>query len=329
MSPHNLFIDANTGAVTATPTGGTPSIKVLLGARLTLNCAFHVNGTIAAISNYTSSSLRIAVKKSDDIDSATSLLGLGTWNVTGSGTSTRYVLTVEADSEQLQTAIGDLPEITTRAQLTWEISGQDEPRLSFPFDLTFVNSPARTDDGAPDTTGTAGYAWLIARILAGAGISITGDSGAQTLTLAAARTFGRTTTDTALSDTAWTTLHTIPVEANATYRLEILPIATVPDSRYLRLTGEIPSGAAAHGLWHTLDTAGLQSVPPYAFTATSGDELLTNQSGATATLHAPVQSFLIITGVTAGNITLKARLGFSTASGTYKAGSHYILTKLT
>lgn len=312
MDPITLFVNANTGVVSsALATVTAPNIKVLLGQRLTLKVAFHVAGVIAAIGSYTADSMRLAVKKSDDLDNATSLLPLGTWSVTGSTTSTRYELVVAADSDQLQTTIGDLPEIVTRAQLLWEISTQDEPRLSYPFDITVVNSPARTDDGAPDTTGAAATAWFLTEL-------------AKPASLAIDKSFGRITTDTNAYSGAWTTLFTIPVLAASTYHLDLALFASFTDGAYMRVVGGLITGLTAHGLW-VPDYA--NAVPPYAFNAGSGDELITYVGASPIVLAAPRQSFLLITTTHAGNVIIKARSS-EVANGTIKAGSHYVLTKI-
>jgi hypothetical protein len=331
MQPHTIFVDQITGLATTSPTGPTvPNLKVLLGARLTLNVAFHTSGVIAAITSYTADSLRLAVKKADDIDSTTSLLPLGAWSASGSGTTTRYQLIVELDSEQLQAAIGDNPEITVRAQLEWMISTQTEPRLSFPFDLTIVNSPARSDDGAPDTTGDAGFTWLTSQLAAGTGIKLSNNTETHVATISTGGSFGRVTTDTNAFSAAWTTIFTIPVEANTTYQLECSMIAALDNNDFMRVIGDLISGCTAHGLWAPIYAAdaSVEATPPYTFNAGAGDELIYNLSGTSRTFVSRLQSFLLITTGTAGNIIIKARSN-DAASGVIKAGSHYVLTKLT
>lgn len=329
MDPHTIFVNANTGVVSGSLTTVTaPTVKVLLGQRLHLKVAFHVGGVIAAITNYTADSMRLAMKKSDDLDSPTSLLPLGAWTTTGSTTATRYELVVEADSDQLQTAIGDLGELITRAQLTWEISTQAEPRLSYPFDITVVNSPARTDDGAPDTTGAAAFAWLLTQIAAGVGLKLTSDPEALLATLDIERTFGRVTTDTNAYSGAWTTLFSIPVEAGATYQLDLSLFASFANDASMRVYGELISGATAHGLWAPRHSTGISSSDAHAFTEATYNELVTNAEGAALVMAAAAQRFLIITTSTAGNLLIKAR-STAAADGVIKAGSHWILTKLT
>ncbi len=329
MEPATLFVNAATGVVSSSlTTPVAPVLKVLLGQRLTLRVAFHTAQVIAAITNYTADSMRLAVKKSDDIDSPTSLLPLGAWSVTGSTTATRYEQVVEVDSDQLQTAIGDLPDITLRAQLTWQISTQAEPRLSFPFDLTVVNSPARTDDGAPDTTGAASYAWLVSKLAAGTGLSLTSDTEALVATIAAERSFGRVTADTNAFSGAWTTIFTIPVEAGATYQLDLSIFATLPSAGNMRVVGDLVSGSTAHGFWVPYYSEGTSAFQPYAFNAGVADDLLINVTGSTQLMAARPQRFILITTTNTGSFIIKARSN-QPAAGVIRAGSHYILTKLT
>lgn len=316
MSPHTLFVEQNTGIVSGSVSAvTTPNIKALLGARLTLKVAFHTAGVIAAITSYTADTMRLAVKKADDLDSPTSLLPLGTWSVTGSGTSTRYELVVELDSDQLQAAIGDLPEIVLRGQLQWEISTQDEPRLSYPFDITVINSPARTDDGAPDPAGAETEAWLLAQLATAAALAIP-------------HSFGRVTADTNAFSGAWTTLFTIPVVAAATYKLDLSLIASFTADANMRVVGDLITGATAHGFWlPVIDSGDYAAVEPYAFNAGSADELITNSVSGSGIIAALPQSFILITTSTAGNIIIKARSS-APANGVIKAGSHYLLTRL-
>lgn len=172
MQPQIAFIDANTGVVRAATTGtALPAPFAVLGTQLVMHLGFTVDGTPGAIADYVADSLRISIKAEDDLNSTTSLLGLGVWSTTGTGSGLRYVWKVPADSVQLRALLGDQASVRLKLNAEWQVSGVVEPRRSLVWELLIINSPCQADDGAPDTAVDGSWAWLKARLDDGTGVT--------------------------------------------------------------------------------------------------------------------------------------------------------------
>ena len=183
MQTQIIYIDQDTGTVSAQCTAQVdPALFAVLGTTLALSIAFTSSGTPGAITSYTASSLRLSMKPLDQPDATVGLLPDGTWGSTGSGATTRYTWTALANSAQLQALIGSEVSARYQAQIEWSITTDSNRRKSLPFEILIINSPARTDDAAPDLSSPDAWEWLKARLVSGSRVIVTKNDGSLTAT---------------------------------------------------------------------------------------------------------------------------------------------------
>ena len=140
-----------------------PQVEAILGTLLTLDLTF-LNADAEAYELASGTTGRLVCKAPQALGGATILLDSAWAHTTG---ETTYTLATLANSTQLQDLIdaadGDDTDFILRAQVEWQIPAETDPRKSRPFDLLIINSPARSDDTAPDVAGEAASTWLSAR----------------------------------------------------------------------------------------------------------------------------------------------------------------------
>lgn len=155
MKALSLSIASETGIVTL-PT--TP-LKAILGTLFQIELTFLDDGE--AIEHDSETTGRLVLKAPRSLGGEVVLLDAA-WSHTEGETT--YLLATLADSEQLRTLIdandGDDADFQLIAQIEWQLPDEDDPRKSYPFPITIINSPARSDDTAPDVAGQAASDWL-------------------------------------------------------------------------------------------------------------------------------------------------------------------------
>ena len=138
-------------------------IEALLGTLLQIQITF-LDDADATVVHDAETTGRLVLKAPQALGGSIILLD-SSWTY-DSETET-YTLATLADSEQLRALIdaadGDDAEYILRGQVQWQLPDEDDPRKSWPFDVLIINSPARSDDTAPDVAGQAASDWLDAR----------------------------------------------------------------------------------------------------------------------------------------------------------------------
>lgn len=138
-------------------------IEALLGTLLQIQITFQDDAD-ATVVHHADTTGRLVLKAPQSLGGSIILLD-SSW--TYDSESQTYTLATLADSEQLRALIdaadGDDAEYILRGQVQWQLPDEDDPRKSWPFDVLIVNSPARSDDTAPDVAGQAASDWLDAR----------------------------------------------------------------------------------------------------------------------------------------------------------------------
>lgn len=325
MKAQNITIDALTGAVEL------PSpLLALHDTTFTLRVAFREAGIFGPITDYTASSIRLGIKDPAELNATTSLIGSGTWTVEGSGATTRYVLEVEMDSTTLRTFLGTEDSKLVQAQIAWQITGDDNERKSQPFEILIINSVTLSEDGAPDTAADASWTWLKARLPAGTRIRQIINESAKTIEISGLiPDIQAVASDTALNNSADTTLLTFAVEANKQYRLDLSLAAYVQSGSRIRLWGIPPSGSTVRGRWRNLEAAGIaENVRPHVFGELTNNHVIDAQNASVSgNLAAPNQTFIINVGSTAGNVVIYGR-STSASGDSILSGSFGHLTQL-
>jgi len=304
-------------------------LTALVGTAFSLRCTFLTNGRPGAIASLTSDTLRISVKAEGALDAEESLISLGAWSTPGSGAATVYVFEATFDSASLRTAMGSDLKKQLYAQIAWSITGEDDERRSHPIEIMAIASITESGDAAPDASDSAAWAWLKNSLPAGSRITRTVNEGAKTITFSGkAPTLSRKTTDTNCFSAAYTDLFTLGVEANKVYRLDVSLAFSVADLSKMRVRGYGPAGSSYSGFWHGLKNEGGYLLPHegYAF---ADESFLIDAiaAGESIDYQPPVQSFIIVTSSTAGNVIVQAK-GTAAASGVNKAGSWAMLTEI-
>lgn len=138
-------------------------IEALLGTLLQIQITFQ-DDEDATVVHDAETTGRLVLKAPQALGGSIILLD-SSW--TYDSASQTYTLATLADSEQLRALIdaadGDDAEYILRGQVQWQLPDEDDPRKSWPFDVLIINSPARSDDTAPDVAGQAASDWLDAR----------------------------------------------------------------------------------------------------------------------------------------------------------------------
>lgn len=187
MDPLKIFIDRSTGRVRQSNTlTEPPLLSIILGTTLELVIAILDDDGVPV--EVTVSESYLVVKESGK-HTAEALLLDAAWASTGAGASARYTFETLADSAPLRDLLLDKEAVDLMAQIQWTPTGEDAPRRSQPFALKVVNSYIQEDEPAPDPADDASFVWLLARLLAGASISLTPNMEAKTITIAAVSPF--------------------------------------------------------------------------------------------------------------------------------------------
>lgn len=162
MAPQTIYVHTETGFARRTLTGAEqPALSALHRTRLGLSVAFVTAGAVAALPEGVTARFVAKVKgahKDDpklfDLDAVLS----------GEGTAARYLFETVCDSIQLRDALGLSESIILRCQLEWLMPDEEDPRLSFPFDLHITQAYSRgADDEIPDSVQNAWDLGLNAR----------------------------------------------------------------------------------------------------------------------------------------------------------------------
>lgn len=154
MSPQTLYIHTETGFARRTLTGvEVPAISALHRTRLALSVAFVTAGVVDALPDGVTAKFVAKIKGAHRDDPK--LLDVSA-DVSGIGTGARYLFQTTCDSVQLQAVLGTDDSIMLRCQIEWQMPGEDDPRLCYPFDLTITQAYSRgPDDEIPDSVANA------------------------------------------------------------------------------------------------------------------------------------------------------------------------------
>ncbi len=184
MSPQTLFIDRDTGRVSATPESrGSPLVVVLHRTLLQIDLAFHSAAVPVALPE--GSTGRLVLKKRLDHAGSPVIMDAD-WQVIGAGVHRRYRFEVLADSDPLRELLTGKDAVQVAAQIEWRVAGEANARLSHPMDVQVIQSYVRDDDGAPDITASLVWAWLKSRLAAGDNVTLAHDEIAKIITINAA-----------------------------------------------------------------------------------------------------------------------------------------------
>ncbi len=158
MHPQPLTIRSTSGNLTSP----ARLIQALLGTLLQLQIRFVDEDDVTVVHDPATTG-RLVCKAPQDLGGEVILLD-ASWTANDDET---YTLATLADSTQLRALIdaadGDDSECILTAQIEWQLPDEDDPRKSYPFPIEVINSPARSDDTAPDVTGQAASDWLDVR----------------------------------------------------------------------------------------------------------------------------------------------------------------------
>ncbi len=324
MQAQTISIHTETGLIDA-----KQPLLALTGTGFVLRCTFLTNGRTGAIGSLSADSLRMSIKAEDALDEESSLVGLGTWTTEGSGAATRYVFETTFDSEALRTALGGKLSRRLYAQIAWTVTGEDAERRSHPLEITAINSITDSGDAAPDPADSASWSWLKARLPEGVRITRTVNEGSQTITYSGkAPTLSRKTTDTNCFSAAYTDLFTLAVEANKVYRLDLSLGFNLAAATKMQVRGTVPAGATVNGVWRPISTDGAYLLTPVDYVFGDVGYLVDALTAASAADYFPhLQSFIILTSSTAGNVVIQAK-STAVASGVNKSGSWALLTEI-
>jgi hypothetical protein len=324
MQAQTISIHTETGQ-----TDAKAPLIALTGTDFVLRCTFLTAGRPAAIASLSANSLRLSVKAEDALNDDSSLVSLGAWTTEGSGATTRYVFETAFDSAALRTALGSKLNRRLYAQIAWAVDGEDSERRSFPIEITAINSITESGDAAPDTADSEAWAWLKTRLPAGNRITRSVNEGAQTITFSGkAPTLSRKTTNTNCFSAAYTDLFTLAVEANKVYRLDVSLGFNLAAATKMTVRGYGPAGSTINGVWRPISTDGSYLLTPVDYIFTDAGFLVDALSAGSAADYWPqMQSFIIITSSTAGDVVIQAK-STAVASGVNKSGSWAQLTEI-
>lgn len=181
MSPQTLFIDRDTGCVSATPESrGSPLVVVLHRTLLQIDLAFHSAAVPVALPE--GSTGRLVLKKRLDHAGSPVIMDAD-WQVIGAGVHRRYRFEVLADSDPLRELLSGKDAVQVAAQIEWRMAGEANARLSQSIDVQIVHAYVRDDDDAPDITGSLVWAWLKGRLAAGNNVTLAQDDAAKVITI--------------------------------------------------------------------------------------------------------------------------------------------------
>lgn len=324
MQAQTISIHTETGQIDA-----KAPLVALTGTDFVLRCAFLTNGRPAAITSLTTGSLRMSIKAENDLDAASSLVSLGTWTVDGTGAAIRYQFETAFDSETLRTALGGKLSSRLYAQIAWAVDGEDSERRSHPIEITAINSITESGDAAPDPASDDSWTWLKARLPAGNRITRSVNEGAQTITYSGkAPTLSRKTTDINCFSAAYTDLFTLAVEANKVYRVDVSLGFNLAAGTKMIVRGYGPAGSTYAGMWRPFATDGYRLILPVDYIMTDEGYLVDALAASSARDYYPdLQSFIIITSSTAGNVVIQAK-STDASTGVNKSGSFAMLTEI-
>jgi hypothetical protein len=178
---HTVFIDLDNHVATASATGtAAPDVPLKHLTRQTLAFAFHIGGTVSAVTGWSTGRVVIKATPTSDV-----LLLDTTLTATGSTTSTRYSAewaAVDCDSAALRTLIGASVEpLDVFAEIQWTA---DSGTHSVAFPIEIVPTFNLPEDDPPDPTESASWTWLKARLAAGANVTFSDNDTTQVRTIA-------------------------------------------------------------------------------------------------------------------------------------------------
>jgi len=335
----------------ATPRGSGPLLRVqpVSGGQLVaLPAGFEITWTVKAADDWGGDILAYAE------------------DFTQEAGTTVYSCAVNYETTALDTLLGiggdEVESVALIAQLAWRTDPAAVWRPTQVVDLHLHNSVWRGVPGAPAITPDS-FSWLSAALVNAAGISLTVDTEAETITIGLALTAGtgmKVTTDGgnkvvaqdlqsivaqadqdffggdgvagSFSDDDELTFF---AEANSIYEVDIYTeFVTATDPAVSSgVDGQwaLPSGASAKGRWVRWD----QTVPSFTTStlmSMSGLGGLIVHTGALSggNTAGAYNKAVIVTGGTAGNVTLQMRSNFISLSEkhTRKAGSFLIARRI-
>lgn len=179
-----LFIDLNSRAVYGSNTTAAPAdITAIQGQLIELSIAFMTGLVVTPLLANTTG--RLVIKAPLDHDGGVVLTDTA-WQLVGSGSTARYQVSFVADSAELSALLKGVSSRLLPAQIEWTIPDLAQPLCSLPFEINFVSSYLRPDDGLPTSSLFRAFAWLRDTLLAGTNVGITVNETNKTLTLNAA-----------------------------------------------------------------------------------------------------------------------------------------------
>lgn len=195
MFERTIYVNVATGRVSSAADGtGTVALCVRLRTLLTLHVVLvNAEGEVQepTLASGESGGMRLAVKAPGEWSGAALLQATGAAK-SGSGSSTKWSFLLAMDSVALLARIDqgtpDPTTLDTRLEIQWLVDGESAPRLSAKIPVTIDTAVNRSTDTAPDLTDDAMWATFKARIVAGAGVTLTVDDDAKTITVKAGYT---------------------------------------------------------------------------------------------------------------------------------------------
>lgn len=192
MVERTIYVNVSSGRVSSAADG---TGAVVLSARLRTILTLHVvlvndAGEVqdATLSSEEGGGMLLAVKAPGQYSGAPLLLNTDETK-SGTGTTAKWSFNTVIDSAVLLAAIDagspDAASLDTELEVQWTVDGESAPRRSARLKFAIGTAVYRTEDESPDPSADASWTWLKSRIVAGAGVTLTVDDDARTITVKA------------------------------------------------------------------------------------------------------------------------------------------------